>query len=86
MRRLLVAFYDKKSKSWSDVVTCPNLVTAGRMAEQLTKREGTIQNQYPEDFDMYQVGEYIEDNEGHLLIKPCETKVFICTCYDFKES
>lgn len=79
----IVAFYDKKTNSWSDPVTVPNLPTACRMAEQLTRREGSIHSQYPGDFDLYHVGDWSESEDGKLTITQLTPAVLVCSCSDF---
>lgn len=83
MKRIVVAFYDKKTKCWSDPVTVPNIPSACRMAEQMTKRDGTIYSQYPSDFDLYHVANWSEDDEGKLSLEQLTPFVFVCSCSDF---
>lgn len=83
MKKLLVAFFDKKTSSWSDPVAVPNLPTACRMAEQLVKREGSIHNQYPGDFDLYHVANWFEKDDTTIFIEQVIPAALVCTCSDF---
>lgn len=86
LKNLLVAVYDKKARTWSDVITVPNKPTAIRMLDQLVKSGTSIQSKYPEDFDCYLVADVGVDDDGHMTILPVEPKVHICSGVDFVSS
>lgn len=83
MKKLIVCVYDKKTKTWSDLISCPNLPTSTRMAEQMVANQNGIYAKYPGDFDLYKVGETVEDDDGHLSINVITPYEFICSFSDF---
>lgn len=84
MEKLLVCMYDKKTGKWLDVQHVPDVPTACRMVEQLTKRAGTLFNEYPEDFELYLVAK-TEESDGKLVITNVVPVSLICRCVDFQK-
>lgn len=56
----LMAIYDKKAMSYHPAFCVPNVVTATRSVDKAVNGGQGDFSGYPEDFALYQVGEYNE--------------------------
>jgi hypothetical protein len=74
---------DEKSGAHYDPFTMSNSIDAQRAFMQGIKSEKSIISQYPEDFNLYFVGEF---DEMSGLITPREAPVLILTGKDVKDS
>lgn len=70
--RIIVSIYDKKLKSFENVVAVEKQEEASRDFETLKTMTETKYGKHPDDFQLYKVGEYNRDNGLLTPITPPE--------------
>lgn len=81
MSMILVSIFDSKTRTWSEPVSVPNVPTACRMADQMVRNSKSIHSQYPEDFSLWNIGDFDQD-DGDFELRPV-TPVKLCEFADF---
>lgn len=81
MKKLMVSVFDKKAESWSFPVQSDNKITAIRMFADLVGDKRTLVGQHPEDFDLYELGEF-DVSSGGIVVN----RLLISNGLDFKNS
>lgn len=59
----MYAFYDTKSKSYDTPFFCKNDLFAKRHYKMITEKEGTLINNFIEDFELHRIG-YFDIKDG----------------------
>lgn len=67
MKKLMISVFDKKAESWSFPVQADNKLTAIRMFADLVSDNRTLVGQHPEDFDLYELGEFDVTSGGFVV-------------------
>lgn len=82
MNMMLVSIFDSKTQTWSEPICVPNVPTACRMADQMVRNSKSIHGQYPEDFSLWNIGDFVQSHGEFELrsvtpVKLCEFRDFV---------
>lgn len=78
MKLRLYSIYDKKTKIHFPPMYCHNRGDAMRTLERTFSKPGTVQHDYPEDYQIYDVGEF-DDATGQVTGQSLD---FVCELTD----
>lgn len=78
--RGVFSMYDKKTKVFSDPHCYRTIEEARRSFGQAAQDEKTLINKHPDDFELYFVGTFNEEN-GYY--QPLEMRELVCSGSDF---
>ncbi len=79
MKLMIYTVYDKKAQIYHPPYYCHNVGHATRMFKTMFQQKESVINQYPEDFQVFELGEF-NDSTGKMI--GYQQPNFICTAAD----
>lgn len=70
MNQSMIAVFDKKTSFYHPPMAFRSIADAIREFETLKKDDKTRYGQHPEDYELYKLGEFNDDNGEFIPMKP----------------